>query len=252
MRAIEHRIISLDEQASQALKSSLEEQDHINRSAEAVKRIGAHSETLAEMNKVIAHVAYQTKLLAMNAAIEAAHAGEAGKGFAVVADEIRKLSETTQVQANNSKGTLKQVRGEIEEITTVSGRIASTYQQTYELVQEITEVVKGIKEAVMGQMADSKRVLQSLEQIQGITGAVTGGAATIKEAIKKLTAIAGELSAMMGKIQEQMKEIMARTAEVCDSSQSAHESVVENSKGFAVLDEAIRRFTVRQDIKIIR
>ncbi|MDR1025438.1 MAG: methyl-accepting chemotaxis protein, partial [Treponema sp.] len=245
MHTIESRIVSLDEQANQALQSSLAEQDYIRRSEEAVKRIGVYSETLGEMNKEIAHVAHQTKLLAMNAAIEAAHAGEAGKGFAVVADEIRKLSETTQAQANNSKETLREIREEIGEISTVSGYIASTYQQTYGLVEVITGVVKETNEAVAGQMLDSKRVLESLEQIEQITGTVSGGARTIKEGIEKLTGIAGQLSGMMGKIQGQMKEIVDRTAEVCASSQRAHESVVENSQGFAILDEAIRRFTVR-------
>jgi methyl-accepting chemotaxis protein len=112
-------------------------------------------------------------------------------------------------------------------------------------VEVITGVVKEMNEAVAGQMVDSKRVLESLEQIEQITGRVRGGARTIKEGIERLTGIAGDLSGMMGKIQGQMREMVDRTAEVCASSQSAHESVVENSQGFAILDEAIRRFTVR-------
>jgi methyl-accepting chemotaxis protein len=97
------------------------------------------------MNKVIAGVADQTNLLAMNAAIEAAHAGESGKGFAVVAAEIRKLSETTAYQAKSSSATLLAIKQRIGEIAKLSGIIERSYGETNEFIQAINRRVREIR-----------------------------------------------------------------------------------------------------------
>ncbi|MDR2394398.1 MAG: methyl-accepting chemotaxis protein [Treponema sp.] len=242
---MEAQITGLHQQIQRLMDSSKSEHEHIAQSTNAVHQIGEDSANLAQMNRIIDDVAAQTNLLAMNAAIEAAHAGEAGKGFAVVAAEIRKLAETAATQAKGSSGTLTQIQKRIAEITAASSRIEAAFSQTNELILRSNEVVSRVKGTIEEQAARSQQILASLKRIEGITGQVKTEAANIKTETDASRDMTAQLSDMSELIQRRVSEVVRSTELVFAASQQAHQSVEENSKGLDALDEAIQRFTVR-------
>jgi methyl-accepting chemotaxis protein len=245
---IEDQITRLNSHIQRLVDSSKLEHDQIAQSVRAVNQIGADSENLAEMNKVIGNVADETNLLAMNAAIEAAHAGNSGRGFAVVAGEIRKLAEASTSQAKSSSGTLSQIKQQIDEITAVSSRIETAYKQTNVLIQGSNELIGKVKAAIGEQAARSAGVLDRLKNMQGITEEVKKEAENIKAEADASRRMSQELSAMSEVIQGRVSEVVRGTELVFAASQQAHGSVEENGKGLDSLEGAIKRFTVRRNL----
>ena len=107
----------------------------------AIEKIGEipqHVGTILDMAAVIQNIASQTNLLAMNAAIEAAHAGDAGRGFAVVADEIRKLSEVSTKSSRDISQSIKLVVSKIDEATRANAGTGLAFSAIDEKIKEVS------------------------------------------------------------------------------------------------------------------
>lgn len=106
-----------------------------------VGSLGDHTESLADMAKNVAQIAMQTNLVALNAAIEAAHAGEAGRGFSVVASEVRKLSQVSGQTGEH----IGQTVGLVTQAITNTLQTSQTYSQADEtLIHHSGEVIENV------------------------------------------------------------------------------------------------------------
>lgn len=153
---------------------------------ERIEEIKVQSETLQEANKTIANIARQTNLLAMNAAIEAAHAGEAGKGFSVVADEIRKLSETSSEQSRTIGEQLNKIKESIETVVVTSTETSQTFQQITNNIQETDQLVRQISGAMSEQQEGSKQIIDSLKDMSNSSAEVRAASAEMAEGNKQI------------------------------------------------------------------
>jgi len=143
-----------------------------NDATDKIEQIKNQSETLQDANIAIASIAKQTNLLAMNAAIEAAHAGEAGKGFSVVADEIRKLSETSSQQSRTIGEQLNSISASIESMVHASTQSSSAFQHVAERINATDELVRQIKGAMEEQTIGSQQIGEALKNMNDSTAEV--------------------------------------------------------------------------------
>ncbi|MBQ3921781.1 MAG: HAMP domain-containing protein, partial [Spirochaetales bacterium] len=131
--------------------------------------IQQQSKALQDANAAIDNVASKTNLLAMNAAIEAAHAGDAGKGFAVVADEIRKLSETSSNESKKISEELKKITATIEAVVVAARESSESFAGVTEKIAMTDELITVIKSAMEEQQIGSQQIAESLHVMNNST-----------------------------------------------------------------------------------
>lgn len=143
--------------ASQAKDRSARGTEMVDKLIEAMASIQTQSEKMSDMTKVIEGFAFQTNLLAINAAVEAAHVGDAGQGFAVVANEVRILAQKSE-QASKSinellmdseasvKAGAELVKGAGEVLADIDGSVDTVVARVGEIANATSEQAVGVSE----------------------------------------------------------------------------------------------------------
>ena len=220
--SIEKMAREFDELTSSA-KDGVEKQLSMG---EIVHAIASQSEMLMEANTTISNIASQTNLLAMNAAIEAAHAGDAGRGFSVVADEIRRLSETSSGQSRTIGNELKKIRESIDSVVIASGESEQTFNVMAKRISSVDSLVTEISRAMTEQQEGSKQIFEALRSMNDITAQVRTGSVemaagnkSILDSIQTLQDTTAVIKGSMEEINAGAKEINVTVEKLTDLSQ---------------------------------
>ncbi len=187
--------------------------EDVHKATDVVNSLSDDSRKIGSVIEVIADIADQTNLLALNAAIEAARAGEQGRGFAVVADEVRTLASRTQVSAEEISSMIKGLQSRVNTITDVMN---ASYEKANRSVEEGELTRQALMEIVAGIESMSNKmdlISHAADEQAHVSSSLDANVVGIADAARKnsdnssqIVAASEQIKQMSSRLHQQIKQ----------------------------------------------
>jgi methyl-accepting chemotaxis protein len=240
-------IRNVEDMFSQLLGASESGKEKIDVLSTRLEEVLGQSEKLLETNKVITGIAARTNLLAMNAAIEAAHAKSAGSGFAVVAQEIRNLAENSARESGKISAELKKTSEIIEQAADEARTTQATFNTVKDFIHKTHDLEQDVLRSFDEQLVGSNQIISALTEITEITEKVRTAASHITEETRAVESTMENLNTISDNLSRDIQGLAKESDKINQSVSEMNEISNRNKTNIGNISTAVQRFHIETE-----
>ena len=193
MQNSSQNIVKMTSYANEVSSSVSIGQDLASKTASSMDEINEQTQAIADSITVIDQIAFQTNILSLNAAVEAATAGEAGKGFAVVAQEVRNLAARSAEAAKEIKELVESATEKANGGKSISNEMIAGYEKLNENIHNTLDLINNVSSSSKEQFSAMEQINDTVNRLDRVTQENASAAGEANKVATEVEQIANEV-----------------------------------------------------------